>query len=108
MRPHHIRLLPFLPAVPKDKHKWVIGPKGANLSSIFQKTGVMVSMPAMDDESHVITLRGNGAGLSTYVLLFVLKLLYHRLRPGVLCSLCLWVSLVARVDTGWPRVCFAI
>jgi len=44
--------------VRKTQHKYVIGPRGANLSEILQNTGVSVEVPPLDSTSETITLRG--------------------------------------------------
>ena len=42
----------------KSQHKYVIGPRGINLSEILEQTGVSVEVPSVDSESDTITLRG--------------------------------------------------
>lgn len=44
--------------VPKSQHKYVIGPKGATIAEILQKTGVSVEMPSSESNAGTITLRG--------------------------------------------------
>ncbi|KAH1009812.1 vigilin [Dendroctonus ponderosae] len=44
--------------VSKSQHKYVVGPKGATLAEILQKTGVSVEMPPSDSSVDTITLRG--------------------------------------------------
>ncbi|XP_050305134.1 vigilin [Anthonomus grandis grandis] len=44
--------------VPPTQHKYVIGPKRATISEIFDETGVSVEMPPSDSNSGTITLRG--------------------------------------------------
>ncbi|XP_066146000.1 vigilin [Euwallacea fornicatus] len=44
--------------VPKSQHKYVIGPKGATIAEILQKTDVSVEMPPSDSNVGTITLRG--------------------------------------------------
>ncbi|XP_066966353.1 vigilin [Macrobrachium rosenbergii] len=44
--------------VRKSQHKYVIGPRGANITEILQQTGVSVEMPPTDSPSETITLRG--------------------------------------------------
>lgn len=53
--------------IPKDKHKYIIGPKGAGVAGIYAATGVIVTVPPMDDSTASIVLRGDGAALSQYV-----------------------------------------
>lgn len=43
--------------VPKSQHKYVIGPKGATIAEILEKTGVSVEMPS-SDTTNTIILRG--------------------------------------------------
>ena len=54
--------------VKKPQHRYVIGPKGQTLQEILRQTGVSVEMPASDNPSETITLRGEqekmGAALS--------------------------------------------
>eukprot|EP00123_Amoebidium_parasiticum_P017972 comp24051_c0_seq1/m.43173 comp24051_c0_seq1/g.43173 ORF comp24051_c0_seq1/g.43173 comp24051_c0_seq1/m.43173 type:complete len:1290 (-) comp24051_c0_seq1:407-4276(-) len=49
--------------VPKDQHRWVVGPRGRTLEAIFNQTGVLVEMPPADSDSESLTLRGDGAHL---------------------------------------------
>ncbi len=44
--------------VRKSQHKYVIGPRGSNLNEILATTGVSVEVPALDNPSETITLRG--------------------------------------------------
>ncbi|KAJ8022002.1 Vigilin [Holothuria leucospilota] len=44
--------------VRKNQHKYVIGPKGSNITEILEKTGVSVEMPMSSSTSETITLRG--------------------------------------------------
>jgi len=44
--------------VRKTQHKYVIGPRGSNLSDILKATGVSVEVPPLDSSSETITLRG--------------------------------------------------
>lgn len=44
--------------VRKCQHKYVIGPRGSNITEILEKTGVSVEMPNLDTVSETITLRG--------------------------------------------------
>lgn len=57
--------------IPKDKHKYIVGPKGAGVAGIYAATGVTVTVPPMDDSTSSIVLRGDGAALSQYVGLLV-------------------------------------
>lgn len=45
--------------VRKSQHKYVIGPKGSNLSEILAIHDVSVEVPALDSMSETITLRGD-------------------------------------------------
>ena len=45
--------------VRKSQHKYVIGPKGSNLSEILGQYDVSVEVPPLDSESETITLRGD-------------------------------------------------
>jgi polyribonucleotide nucleotidyltransferase len=49
--------------VPKEKHKYVIGPKAVNLHEIMQRFQVVVDIPAQDVDSDTIVLRGNQSSL---------------------------------------------
>ena len=42
----------------KSQHRYVIGPRGANIAEIMTETGVSVEMPSTDSPSETITLRG--------------------------------------------------
>lgn len=44
--------------VRKTQHKYVIGPRGSNISEILQQTGVSIEMPSTESPSETITLRG--------------------------------------------------
>ncbi|XP_044754266.1 vigilin [Coccinella septempunctata] len=44
--------------VPKEQHKYVVGPKGSTIAEILQTTGVSVEMPIGDSTTGTITLRG--------------------------------------------------
>ncbi|PIK42579.1 putative vigilin [Apostichopus japonicus] len=44
--------------VRKNQHKYVIGPKGSNITDILEKTQVSVEMPSSSSPSETITLRG--------------------------------------------------
>ncbi|KAK7086534.1 hypothetical protein SK128_008145 [Halocaridina rubra] len=44
--------------VRKTQHKYVIGPRGSNITEILQQTGVSVEMPSTESSSETITLRG--------------------------------------------------
>lgn len=45
--------------VKKSQHKYIIGPKGQNLSEILAESGVSVEVPALDSPLETITLRGD-------------------------------------------------
>jgi predicted PilT family ATPase len=45
--------------VRKSQHKYVIGPKGCNLSEILAQYDVSVEVPPLDSNSETITLRGD-------------------------------------------------
>ncbi len=49
--------------VRKCQHKYVIGPRGSNITEILEKTGVSVEMPSLDTVSETITLRGEQSQL---------------------------------------------
>ncbi|CAL1268500.1 unnamed protein product [Larinioides sclopetarius] len=49
--------------VPKNQHKYIIGPRGQTIQEILQETGVSVEMPPPDVQSDTITLRGEQAKL---------------------------------------------
>jgi len=44
--------------IDKKQHKFVIGPKGRNIQDVMEKCNVSVEVPGQDDNSNVITLRG--------------------------------------------------
>eukprot|EP00052_Salpingoeca_macrocollata_P020441 m.171711 g.171711 ORF g.171711 m.171711 type:complete len:1287 (-) comp21268_c0_seq2:260-4120(-) len=44
--------------VEKSQHRYVIGPQGANLKLIMEKTGVVVEVPPADSDSETLILRG--------------------------------------------------
>ena len=44
--------------VPREKHRFVIGPKGVYLREIMEKTGVVVEVPPADKPDDTIILRG--------------------------------------------------
>ncbi|XP_066997687.1 vigilin [Anabrus simplex] len=44
--------------VPKQQHKYVIGPRGSTIAEILQMTDVSVEMPPSDSSTGTITLRG--------------------------------------------------
>lgn len=44
--------------IDKKQHKFVIGPKGRNIQDVMEKCNVAVEVPGQDDNSNVITLRG--------------------------------------------------
>lgn len=44
--------------VKKQQHRYVIGPKGQTLQEILKQTGVSIEMPASENPSETITLRG--------------------------------------------------
>lgn len=45
--------------VRKSQHRYVIGPKGSNLSEILGLHGVSVEVPPLESPSETITLRGD-------------------------------------------------
>ncbi|GFU19163.1 vigilin [Trichonephila clavipes] len=49
--------------VPKNQHKYIIGPRGQTIQEILQETGVSIEMPPPDMQSDTITLRGEQAKL---------------------------------------------
>jgi hypothetical protein len=44
--------------IDKSKHKFVRGPRGANIENLFQTTGVHIELPPQDSDSNVVILRG--------------------------------------------------
>jgi transcription antitermination factor NusA-like protein len=44
--------------VPKKQHRLIIGPKGSILQEIFKKSGCVVEIPASDESSDAIVIRG--------------------------------------------------
>ena len=61
--------------VRKSQHKYVIGPRGANLNEILAQTGVSVEVPPLDSTSETITLRGEQEKLGTALTLVYSKVL---------------------------------
>ena len=59
--------------VRKSQHKYVIGPRGANLNEILAQTGVSVEVPPLDSTSETITLRGEQDKLGTALTLVYSK-----------------------------------
>ncbi|RXG56235.1 Vigilin [Armadillidium vulgare] len=51
--------------VKKSQHKYVVGPRGANITDILHATNVSVEMPPSDSPSETITLRGPQEKLGT-------------------------------------------
>ncbi|GAV00143.1 hypothetical protein RvY_11033 [Ramazzottius varieornatus] len=47
--------------VPRGQHRYVQGPRSANLHHILERTGVWVELPAPDSDSSSVTLRGDPA-----------------------------------------------
>jgi hypothetical protein len=50
--------------IEKGKHKFIRGPRGANVDQVFLTTGVHVDIPAQDSDSTTITLRGETTRLA--------------------------------------------
>lgn len=50
-------------SIPKRQHKYVIGPKGSNLSDLLETTGCIVELPPPSDSSENVTVRGPGEKL---------------------------------------------
>lgn len=44
--------------IPKRQHRFVIGPKGSNLNSVFENTGCIVDVPQADDPCDQILILG--------------------------------------------------
>jgi predicted PilT family ATPase len=49
--------------IPKQQHKFLIGPKGAYVTQVYQATGCHVELAKADDPNEVITIRGPEAQL---------------------------------------------
>ncbi|OQV12134.1 Vigilin [Hypsibius exemplaris] len=47
--------------VPREQHRYIQGPRGVNLHSILETTGVWVELPPSNSDSNSVTLRGNPA-----------------------------------------------
>ena len=62
--------------VKKSQHKYVIGPKGQNLSEILADCGVSVEVPSLDSSSETITLRGEADKLGIALTNVYAKVLY--------------------------------
>jgi len=63
--------------IPKKQHKFIVGPKGSHLAIILQKTGCSVELPAWDDPSEVVTVRGAEAGLVSGLQMVLEKVRYY-------------------------------
>ncbi|CAG8570284.1 5195_t:CDS:2 [Paraglomus brasilianum] len=50
--------------IPKRQHKYLIGPKGANLQEILEVTGCSLELAPVSDPNEVVTIRGPAAKLS--------------------------------------------
>ncbi|GFT84051.1 vigilin [Nephila pilipes] len=61
--------------VPKNQHKYIIGPRGQTIQEILQKAGVSVEMPSSDVQSVTITLRGEQTKLGP---VYALTLIYSK------------------------------
>lgn len=64
--------------VKKQQHRYVIGPKGQTLQEILKQTGVSIEMPASENPSETITLRGEQEKLGP-----ALTLLYEKAHSEV-------------------------
>ncbi len=59
--------------ISKKQHRFIIGPKGANLNDIFEKTGCVVDMPAQNDPSDIVTILGSEKTIGTALNLILEK-----------------------------------
>ncbi|KAJ3188442.1 hypothetical protein HDU85_005593 [Gaertneriomyces sp. JEL0708] len=59
--------------VKKRQHRFIIGPKGATLQEILDKTGCSVELPPSSDPAETVTIRGPDKMLSTAVALVIEK-----------------------------------
>ena len=50
--------------IDKAKHKFIRGPRGANVDKIFETTGVHIELPAQDNTSNIVILRGDTSALA--------------------------------------------
>lgn len=66
--------------VPKEQHKYVIGPKGCTIAEILKLTGVSVEMPPSDSSTGTITLRGPHEKLGLGKLKKIINMLSRCLR----------------------------
>ena len=64
--------------VKKQQHRYVIGPKGQTLQEILKQTGVSIEMPATENPSETITLRGEQEKLGP-----ALTLLYEKAHSEI-------------------------
>ena len=64
--------------VKKQQHRYVIGPKGQTLQEILKQTGVSIEMPALENQSETITLRGEQEKLGP-----ALTMLYEKAHSEV-------------------------
>lgn len=44
--------------IPKEHHKWILGKKGDRLKELEKQTATKISVPAMNDNSDIITITG--------------------------------------------------
>ena len=63
--------------VHKGQHKYVIGPRGSNITEILELTGVSVEMPPLESPSETITLRGEQDKLGPAITLVYSKVCKH-------------------------------
>eukprot|EP00056_Hartaetosiga_gracilis_P003044 m.59137 g.59137 ORF g.59137 m.59137 type:complete len:1177 (+) comp11308_c0_seq1:177-3707(+) len=50
--------------IPRTQHRFIIGPKGMNLRSITEETGVIVEVPSVEKNDDTIILRGDRSKLA--------------------------------------------
>jgi hypothetical protein len=51
--------------IDKSKHKYIRGPRGANIENIFKTTGVHVELPNAESADNTVLLRGETRNLAT-------------------------------------------
>ncbi|CAH1154251.1 unnamed protein product [Phaedon cochleariae] len=50
-------------SIPKEHHRWILGKKGDRLRELEKNTATKISVPAMNDNSDVLTISGTKEGI---------------------------------------------
>ena len=93
--------------VHKGQHKYVIGPKGSNITEILELTGVSVEMPPLESPSETITLRGEQDKLGPAITLVYSKVFTAFFKQFSVFTLKKWTRVldVADADVQMFRFC---